>query len=810
MADLKERVVPILIEEEMRNSYIDYSMSVIVARALPDVRDGLKPVHRRVLYAMLDLGLRPTSTYKKSARIVGEVLGKYHPHGDTAVYETMVRMVQTFSLRYPLVDGQGNFGSIDGDAAAAMRYTEARLATIAEEILRDIDKETVPFVPNFDETLQEPAVLPSLLPTLLVNGAAGIAVGMATNMPPHNINEVVDALVAYIDHPELKPIDFKKYIKGPDFPTGALIIGDEEIDNYFKTGRGKLMVRAKVHTEDVSGGRQRIVVNEIPYQVNKTSLIERVAELVREKKIEGIYDIRDESDREGMRIVFELRKEADAELILKELFKHSQLQTTFGVIMLALVDGQPQVLNIKQLLSEFVKFRHEVILRRTKYELDKAEKRAHILEGLKIALDHIDEIVALIKKSKDVDAARTGLMKKFRLSEIQAQAILDMRLQRLTGLERKKIEEEYLELIKLIQKLKSLLNSKALRSQLVKKELLDLKEKYGDNRRTQIITKVGGDTLKEMVSDEEFIVAMTAHGHIMRFPISEYESLKDKIKNELGNDCIKTLFRSVSSHYVLLFGRSGNAFVLRTSYIPLSNTIESFTPLERLVQLNREEKFIECVEVAKFVEDQFVFMATRNGLVKRVALSEFVKVKPGGTPAINLKDEDQLAAAKLTSGSQQVVLVTAEGKAIRFAEEEVRDMGISAGGIRGIDLEKKDRVVDALALLPGKPKTTLCSLTNLGFGKRSETAEYGLYHRGGKGVVSYKTATKVGNVAGIVEVKESDVIVWISKKGRQKRLKAKEIKVMGRATQGMAVAALKQGDEIAELFVLTPENEIKK
>ena len=809
MAEQKEKIVPIFIEEEMRSSYIDYSMSVIVSRALPDVRDGLKPVHRRVLYAMLDLGLRPSSSYKKSARIVGEVLGKYHPHGDAAVYDAMVRMVQDFSLRYPLVDGQGNFGSVDGDAPAAMRYTEARLAAIAEEILRDLEKDTVPFVPNFDDTLKEPAILPSLLPALLVNGSSGIAVGMATNMPPHNLNEVIDALVALIEKPELKPIDFKKYIKGPDFPTGALIVGDEEIDSYFKTGRGKLAVRAKVHTEDVNG-RPRIVVNEIPYQVNKTSLIERVADLVRDKKIEGIYDIRDESDREGMRIVFELRKEADAEFILKELFKHSQLQTTFGVIMLALVDGQPQVLNIKQILAEFIKFRHDIVLRRIKYDLDKAEKRAHILEGLKIAIDNIDEIIALIKKSKDVDTARSGLIKRFRLSEIQAQAILDMRLQRLTGLERKKIEDEYLELIKLIQKLKSLLNSKPLRMQLVKQELLALKEKYGDNRRTQIITKVGGgETLKEMVSEEEVLVAITAMGNIMRFPLSEFDNLKDKIKNELGRDGVRYLFRSVNSHFVLLFGSSGTAYVLRTSFIPLSTSLESFTPVTRLLQLDREETFVDCYEVDKFIENRYIFLSTRNGFVKRIRLADFSKVKAGGSVVIALRDDDKLVSANQTGGQQEVVMATAEGRCIRFAEEEVREMGLSAGGIRGMDLERKDVVVAVVALQAGKAKTTIATLTNLGFGKRSELDEYSTTHRGGKGIVNYKTSPKVGRVTRILEVRESDLIVWLSKKGKQKRLKAKEIKTMGRATQGAAVAALKQGDEIVDVFILTTDSETK-
>ncbi len=808
MTDTNEKILPVLIEQEMRNSYIDYAMSVIVARALPDVRDGLKPVHRRVLYGMLDLGLRPTSAYKKSARIVGEVLGKYHPHGDSAVYDAMVRMVQDFSLRYPLVDGQGNFGSIDGDAAAAMRYTEARLAPIAEEVIRDLEKDTVDFVPNFDDSLKEPSVLPSLLPTLLVNGAAGIAVGMATNIPPHNLREVIDALTALIDKPDLKPEEIRKYLKGPDFPTGAIISGDEEIGAYFKTGRGKLSVRARVHVEEVSGGRQRIVVTEIPYQVNKTSLIERVAEMVREKKIDGIYDIRDESDRDGMRIVYELRKEADAEAVLKDLFRYTQMQTTFGVIMLALVDGQPKIMNIKQFLTEFLKFRHDVILRRTKFELEKAEQRAHILEGLKIALDNIDAVIALIKKSKDVDSARKGLMKTFKLSENQAQAILDMRLQRLTGLERRKIEEEYKELIKLIERLRSLLQSKSLRMQLIQTELYDLKQKYGDNRRTLIAGKSseGSGSLQEMVSEEAFIVAMTRHGQVGRFAAADYDS--ENVQNLLaGRDYIRYAFSSVNSHPILFFCESGKAFVSRTSAIPLVTNENNGLAISRLLQSKKDEKVIACFEVDKLAEDRFIFLTTQWGLVKKVALAELSRSKEGGITVIALRDPDTLVSAEITDGKKEIFIATAEGKGIRFSEEDVRDMGAGAGGIRGITLDAKDRVMAVTVL--ANQEANLLSITRLGFGKRSDWEEYSTIKRGGKGIVNYKCSDKVGTVISALEVRASDQIILATKKGKSKRVKVKEIKVMGRATQGMAIANILKGDEIVEAFI-NPDMQIRK
>ena len=808
MSDPNEKIVPVFIEEEMKSSYIDYSMSVIVARALPDVRDGLKPVHRRVLFGMLDLGLRPNSAYKKSARIVGEVLGKYHPHGDTAVYDTMVRMVQDFSLRYPLVDGQGNFGSIDGDQPAAMRYTEARLAPIAEEVLRDIDKDTVDFVPNFDDSLKEPSVMPSLLPTLLVNGAAGIAVGMATNIPPHNLREVVDALAALIDKPELKPEDIRKFIKGPDFPTGAIISGDDEISAYFKHGRGKLTVRARVHIEDVSGGRHRIIVTEIPYQVNKNSLIERVAEMVREKKIEGLYDIRDESDRDGMRIVFELRKEADAETVLKNLFRYTQMQTTFGVIMLALVDGQPKILNIKQFLTEFLKFRHEVILRRCKFELARAEQRAHILEGLKIALDNIDAVIALIKKSKDVDTARKGLMKNFKLSEIQAQAILDMRLQRLTGLERKKIEDEYKELIKLIQRLKSLLGSKSLRMQLIKQELIEIKEKYGDNRRTQIMTRSGDgeQSLQEMVSDEEFIIVLTMKGRIGRFSPADYGS--EAVSGLLGEkDYLRFALRSVSSQLLLFVCRSGHAYLSRTSFIPIATEEVQGAAIQRLLHFKNDEEIIACFEMPKQTSRCFLFLTTRQGLVKKVTLDELLRIKEGGTLVIGMRTEDALIGAAMTDGSKELLLATRRGKSIRFSEEDVRDMGAAAGGIKGIELEGDDHVVSMVLL--GKKEAAVLSITQLGFGKRSELTEYSTIKRGGKGIVNYKCSEKTGWIAAVLEASAQEQFIVVTKRGKLKRIKAKEIKISGRATQGTALINIVKGDEILTLFAL-PDFQSKK
>jgi len=795
------KIIPVLIEEEMKSSYIDYSMSVIVARALPDVRDGMKPVHRRVLYGMLDLGLRPNSAYKKSARIVGEVLGKYHPHGDTAVYDAMVRMVQDFSLRCPLVDGQGNFGSVDGDSPAAMRYTEARLAPIAEELLRDIDKDTVDFVPNFDESLKEPSLLPALLPALMVNGASGIAVGMATNIPPHNLGEVVDALTALIANPKLKSASLRKYLHGPDFPTGGLIFGDEGIDEYFSTGRGKMTVRAKAHIEDMRGSRERIVVTELPYQVNKASLQEKIATLVRDKKIDGISEIRDESDREGMRVVFELRKEVNAEKVLKELFKHSQMQVTFGVIMLSLVNGEPKILSVKDTLLEFLKFRHEVVLRRTKYELDKAEKRAHILEGYIIALDNIDKVIAIIKKSRTVDTARANLMKHFKLSKIQAQAILDMRLQRLTGLERKKIEEEYRELLKLIERLKAILANKALRMQVVKEELLQLKEKYADARRTQIVDKKAKKAgLRELLQEEEFVVTVSFEGFVKRISLSEYETDARAIKPSGSRDFIEYSFISSNSHYVLFFTNNGVCHALRTSFIPAS---AEGTSLERLLNLQKGEKIVSAIEIEKFDSERFVFMATREGQVKRMVLATLSKIKDGGLVVMGLKNSDQVISAALSSGENDVILATEQGMAIRFSEQDVRDMGLSAGGVRGMTLLPNDSVI-SMAVLTKKNGAVL-TVTSLGFGKRSDLKEYSTIKRGGKGIITYKISDKVGRMAALIEVADKDQILFITKKARVKRQRAKAIRVMGRATQGVPVVSIAQKDIVAKVITRPQE-----
>ncbi|MBN1541498.1 DNA gyrase subunit A [candidate division KSB1 bacterium] len=793
-----EKIIPVLIEEEMRHSYIDYSMSVIVSRALPDVRDGLKPVHRRVLYGMLELGLRPNSAYKKSARIVGEVLGKYHPHGDSAVYDAMVRMVQDFSLRYPLVDGQGNFGSIDGDSPAAMRYTEARLEAIAEEVLRDIEKNTVPFVPNFDDTLKEPSVLPSLLPMLAVNGASGIAVGMATNIPPHNLSEVIDALTAVIENPKLKPEKLIDYIKGPDFPTGAMIIGQNEILEYFKTGRGRLEVRARVHIEEIHGGRQRLIITEIPYQVNKSGLIERIAGLAREKKIETIADIRDESDREGMRVSIELRKEADPEKVLEFLYKHTQMRVTFGVILLALSNGRPKVMTIKDMLLEFLDFRHEVVFKRLKYDLDKAEKRAHILEGLKIALDHIDEIIALIRRSRTVDSARSNLIKTFKLSEIQAQAILDMRLQKLTGLERKKIEDEYLEIIKLIERLRSLLSSKTRRMQLIKEELLELKKIYGDNRRTQIVATSPKSNLQEMLKEEEVYIAISNKEMIRRFSDHDGEGAKAALKKDGDSqDFTKTLFTSANSHFLLNFTQIGICHVLRTSFIPLAANGNG-TSLARLLNIGEKEKLIAYIEIEKFAENRYILLVTREGLVKRILLSELSRRKESGLSVISLKGSDTVVSVFVTDGKREILLASRDGKAIRFHESDVREMGTAAGGIKGMTLENGDEIVTALPLSTEK-NTALLTVTEFGYGKRCRLDDYALIKRAGKGVVNAKVNEKTGRVAGVLQVTDKQALVLTTKKGRQKRTKAKDIKIMGRASLGMIVANIAKGDQIIDL-----------
>ncbi|MDZ7340951.1 MAG: DNA gyrase subunit A [candidate division KSB1 bacterium] len=804
----KERIIPIYIEEEMKDSYIDYSMSVIVSRALPDVRDGLKPVHRRVLYGMHELGVRPGTAYKKSARIVGEVLGKYHPHGDTAVYDTMVRMVQDFSLRYPLIDGQGNFGSLDGDAPAAMRYTEARLMPISEELLRDLDKDTVDFVPNFDESLKEPKVLPALLPNLLVNGSSGIAVGMATNIPPHNLNEVVDALVALIDKPEIKIDDLMKIVKGPDFPTGALIYGVEGIDEAYRSGRGRIIVRARANIETGRSGKNFIVITEIPYMVNKANLIEKISALVEERKMEGITEVRDESDKDGLRVVVELRKDAQAHVILNQLYHHTQMQVTFGVIMLALVDGAPAVLNLKQMLQHFIDFRHDVVVRRTKFDLDKAEKRAHILEGLKIALDHIDEIIELIKKSRDPETAKNGLMRRFKLSEIQAQAILDMRLQRLTGLERKKIEQEYLETIKLINQLKAILASKPKRMQIIKEELLGLKEKYGDERRTEIIKKIEEFSIEDMIAEEDMVITISHFGFIKRFPVSGYRRQSRGGTGSSGastkeDDFIEHLFVASTHQYLLIFTNRGRCYWLKVHEIPQAGKGSKGRAIVNLINIGSDEKIAAIVNVRQFDDNHFVVMATKQGLVKKTVLSAFGNPRKGGINAINIRSEDDLIDAKITDGSQEIVLGTYSGKAIRFFESDVRDMGRQATGVTGIRLSKNDYVVGMVTV---RSDTTLLVITEKGFGKRTPLKEYRLTRRGGKGIVTVNTTERVGKMVSIKDVGDDDDVMIITTSGNVIRQSVKKIRETGRATQGIRLIKLTEKDQIADVARIVKEN----
>jgi DNA gyrase subunit A len=792
-----ERILPVLIEEEMKDSYLAYSMSVIVARALPDVRDGLKPVHRRVLYGMLELGLRPNAPYKKSARIVGEVLGKYHPHGDAAVYDAMVRMVQDFSMRYPLIDGQGNFGSIDGDSPAAMRYTEARLAPIAEELLRDLDKDTVDFVPNFDETLKEPSVLPTLLPNLLVNGSSGIAVGMATNIPPHNLGEVVDALVALIDHPNLQVEGLMRYIKGPDFPTGGIIYGVEGVDEAYRTGRGHITVRGRVSIERGRGGHQNLIITELPYQVNKAALVERIAQLVQERKLEGISDLRDESDRDGMRIVVELKRDAQSEVVLNQLYRHTPLQSTFGVIMLALVDGQPRVLNLKQLLQHFLDFRHEVVVRRTRFELDKAEKRAHILEGYRIALDHIDEVIDLIRHSRTPETAKKNLMRRFALSELQADAILDMRLQRLTGLERRKIEEEYLETIKLIARLKALLESKALRMQLIKEELLQLKAKYGDERRTEIVEEAREWTVEDFVADEDVVITLSHKGFIKRFPVSSYRRQTGKVKvSDLEDDWVESLFVASTRHHVLFFTDRGRCYGLKVHEIPEAPQSARGRALANLLELSEGERVAGSLAVRDFEDGLYVLMVTAQGVVKKTRLDEFARPRRAGVQAAAVDKTDRLIDVRLTDGNQDVVLVTAEGKAIRFSEHEVRPMGRSAGGVRGIRLAKGDHVVGVATVRKGG---RILVVSEKGWGKSVDLDSYRRTGRGGKGLITARISQRTGRLVAAVSITPDDEVMLVTANGKLFRLHARDIRTMGRDTQGARLVQVEPGDVITDI-----------
>ncbi|NUN09558.1 MAG: DNA gyrase subunit A [Ignavibacteriaceae bacterium] len=809
MANLFDKIIPIALEDEMKSSYIDYSMSVIVSRALPDVRDGLKPVHRRVLYGMSELGMFFNRPYKKSARIVGEVLGKYHPHGDSAVYDTMVRMVQDFSLRYPLVDGQGNFGSIDGDSAAAMRYTEARLDRIANEMLRDLDKNTVNFVPNFDDTLQEPSVLPAYLPNLLINGSSGIAVGMATNIPPHNITEVIDGLIALIKNPDITIEKLMKHITAPDFPTAGIIFGYEGVKEAYLTGRGRILLRAKANIETLKNGRENIVVTELPYQVNKSTLIEKIAELVKDDKIHDISNIRDESDRDGMRLVIELKRDAQAAVVMNQLYKHTQMQTTFGVIMLALVHGVPKILNLKEIMQHFLTHRMEVLIRRTKFELDAAEKRAHILQGYIIALDNIDEVIETIKKSRDTETAKNNLMRKFKLSEIQAKAILDMRLQRLTGLERKKIEDEFRETIKLIEKLKGILDNEDRRYLIIKEELLELKEKYGDERRTQIIYDYTEFSLEDTIAEEDVVVTISHQGFIKRFPVSGYRRQARGGKGVTGagtkdDDFIEHMFIASTHQYILFFTDKGKCYWLKVHEVPEGGRATRGRSILNLIEKDKDEKISAFIAVKEFKDDQFLVMVTEQGVIKKTVLSAYSNVRRGGINAISLNEGDSLIDVKQTDGTNDIVLGTKSGLAIRFHEKDVRDMGRTATGVKGITLSDDDVVVGSLVI---KRQGTILVVTENGFGKRSDVNDYRITRRGGKGIITVKTSDKVGKMISIMEVTDNEELVIITTSGMVVRISVKDLRVMGRNTQGIKLIKLKDNDGIADIAKVVPDEE---
>ncbi len=803
-----EKIIPKLIEDEMRKSYLDYSMSVIVSRALPDVRDGLKPVHRRVLYGMRGLGLNYNRTYKKSARIVGEVLGKYHPHGDTAVYDAMVRMIQEFSLRYPLVDGQGNFGSIDGDSPAAMRYTEARMARMGEELLKDLDKETVLFNPNFDETLKEPSVVPAPIPNLLVNGSSGIAVGMATNIPPHNLNEVIDGIHALIDNPELEIQDLFKYIKGPDFPTSGIIFGYEGIKDAYETGRGKVIVRARANIEVARNGREHIIITEIPYQVNKTNMIEKIADLVQQKKVEGISDMRDESDRDGMRIVIELKKDVNPRAILNYLYKHSQMQTTFGIIMLALVKGQPKVLKLKQVLSEYIDHRHEIVTKRTQYELNEAEKRAHILEGYRIAIDNIDEIIELIKKAKDPEDAKIKMVKRFKLSEIQAKAILEMRLQRLTGLERQKIEDEYRGLIELIERLKAILENKQLRMQIVKEELSEIKKLYGDERRTEIITNYEELSIEDMIAEEDMVITISHRGNIKRFPVSGYRRQRRGGKGSTGattrdEDFIEHMFIASTHHYILFFSDKGKCYWLKVHEIPQAGKASKGRPIVNMIDIEKHEKIKAFIAVKSFDEGGHIIISTSKGIIKKTELSAYSRPRRGGIVAVNIREDDGLIEAKQSTGNNDIILATKNGFSIRFHESDVREMGRTATGVKGITLRANDEVIGMVVV---KREATLLTVSERGLGKRSNVGDYRVQSRGGKGIIAMKVNDKTGQIVAMLEVVDNEDIIMITEKGVAIRQHIGDIKVIGRNTQGVRLMKI-DDDKISDVAKMVSEEE---
>jgi DNA gyrase subunit A len=798
-ATLKANKVPVNIEDEIRQSYMDYAMSVIIGRALPDARDGLKPVHHRVLYAMYDLGNDWNRPYKKSARVVGDVIGKYHPHGDAAVYDTIVRLAQDFSMRYPLVDGQGNFGSVDGDPPAAMRYTEIRMARIASELLADLDKETVDFNPNYDDTLKEPAVLPSRIPNLLINGSSGIAVGMATNIPPHNLGEVVDALVALIERPDLQVADLMQYIPGPDFPTAAFIHGTAAIREAYQTGKGILQLRARATTEaDKRSGRISIIVKEIPYQVNKARLIEHIAALVNEKKIDGISDLRDESDREGMRIVIELKKDANPDIILNQLYKHTPLQESFGVIMLAIVDGRPKLLNLKEALQVFITHRKEVVTRRTLFELRKAEERLHVLDGLRIALDHLDAVIALIRAAKDPATAKTGLTQQFGLSEIQAQAILEMRLQRLTGLERDKILLEHAETVKQIARYKEILADEREVYKIIVAELQQVKGLHADDRRTQIVDETTEISIEDMIVEEDMAVTISHEGYIKRNAASQYRAQRRGGRGKIGattkeEDFVEHIFVASTHSYILFFTTTGKAYWIKVHELPPAGRAARGKAIVNLLNLKKDEKISAFLPVREFQQGRYILFATKNGTVKKTDLMAYANPRRAGIIAISLDPGDEVIGVRLTDGQQELILSTRDGQAIRFQEADVRPMGRGAGGVRGITLEAGDAVVGVDVVSPG---ATLLAVAERGYGKRTEMEEYRSQSRGGKGIITMKVTEKTGPVVGVRMVTDDDDIMLITDGGKVIRTPVKGISVIGRNTQGVRLIELAEGEKV--------------
>ena len=812
----REKIIPITIEDEMQSSYIDYSMSVIVSRALPDVRDGLKPVHRRALYGMSELGMLHNRGYKKSARIVGEVLGKYHPHGDTAVYDTIVRMVQDFSLRYPLVDGQGNFGSVDGDSAAAMRYTEVRMDRIAEELLTDINKDTVDYQPNFDDTLQEPTVLPGSLPNLLVNGSSGIAVGMATNMAPHNLTEVVDGIVAYVQNPAIETKELMTHITAPDFPTGGIIYGYEGVKEAYETGRGKVTLRARANTEELRGGREQIVVTEIPYQVNKSTLVQKIAELVRDEKITEISEVRDESDREGMRLVIILKRSANAGVVLNQLYKYTQMQTTFGIINLALVQGRPKVMQLKELIHHYVEHRIEIIIRRTIYDLEAAEARAHILEGLKIALDNLDEVIKTIRAAKNPAIANVELRKKFALTDIQAKAILEMRLQKLTGLERDKIDTEYRDIVDKIEQFRIILSDRDKQTSIIIEELEDLKGRYGDERRTQIVYSAEDFNVEDMIADEDVVVTISNKGFIKRMPVSGYRRQRRGGKGMKGTttrdeEYVEHLFVATNHNYILFFTEKGKCYWLKVYEIPEGGRLARGRAIVNLIEIAKDDAIkafvpVKTLDDEHYVQSQSIVMSTREGQIKKTSLEAYSRPRRDGIIAINIKEGDSLLGAELTDGDSNIILANRNGRAIRFHESDVREMGRNTSGVRGMTLGAGDEIVD-MVVIKNSHEATVLAISENGYGKRSLVDDYREQSRGGKGVITMKVTPKTGNLIALKEVTDQDDLMIITERGKVIRMSCSGIRTMGRNTQGVRIMRLDSDGAIAAVTRVVNEDE---